>query len=89
MPNRSLSENSPLLPEEVTLHRLLNNSAFQPEVIAELVSAYHAAVRELQAEDAAEGVSTDAVAATVIDIARSGARDSAMIAAETVARLRK
>jgi hypothetical protein len=74
---------------KMPIHRLLQNSAFQPEQIAELVTAYHAAVRDLQAADGVNSASKEEIAATVIEVAQTGVRDAAAIAEEAVARLRK
>jgi hypothetical protein len=71
------------------IHSLLENSAFSPEEIAELIVAYHAAVRDLQSANGADRATNETIASIVLEVAKTGEREADMIAEKVVARLRK
>jgi hypothetical protein len=62
----------------MTIHRLLQNSAFAPEDIAALVAAYDECLRTLKLRDRSDPI-TEIVAKKIIEIAQTGIRDSAQL----------
>jgi hypothetical protein len=75
--------------KSLPIHRLLENSAFDPERVAAMVQAYETAVRGLSERDGASRASDKVIAQTVIEIAQTGERDASIIAEKTVARLHR
>lgn len=63
----------------MTIHRLLRNTAFGPEEIARLVTAYEGALRALGLKDRSDPI-TQLVAEKIIAIGQLGIEDPAEIA---------
>ena len=62
----------------MAIYRLLQNSAFTPEDIAPLVTAYEDCLRRLKLSDRSDPI-TEMVAKKIIEIAQTGIRDSAQL----------
>jgi hypothetical protein len=62
----------------MAIYRLLQQTAFTPEDITLLVTAYEDCLRELGLADQSDS-KTDAVARAVIEIAQTGVRDPSRI----------
>ena len=62
----------------MAIHRLLEGSAFAPDDIARLTSAYEEALRVLNLNDRADSL-TEIVAKRIIEVAQTGVRDPARI----------
>lgn len=58
----------------MAIYRLLQQTAFTPEDISLLVTAYEDCLRELKSTDQSE-LKTEAIARAVIEIAQTGVRD--------------
>jgi hypothetical protein len=70
----------------VALYRLLQNSAFGPDEIESLTTAYADALRVLGLVDRTDAI-TEIVAKKVIEIAQTGERDPLRIRARAIADL--
>jgi hypothetical protein len=68
----------------MAIYRLLQNSAFGPEEIARMTTAYEDALRVLGLTDRADPM-TEILAKKIIEIAQTGERDPARICANAVA----
>ena len=79
----------PLMGESMPIHRLVENSAFQPEEIAVMISAYERAARELTLADGESRESNERIATMIIELAQTGERDGSIIAEKTIARLHR
>lgn len=62
----------------MAIHRLLQNSAFAPEDIVPLVTAYEDCLRILKLSDRSDPI-TEMVAKKIIEIAQTGIRDSVQL----------
>ena len=62
----------------MAIYRLLQNSAFTPEDIAPLVTAYEDCLRALKLTDRSDPI-TEIVAKKIIELAQTGIRDSARL----------
>jgi len=71
----------------MTIHRLLRNTASDPETITTIADAFERACRELGLIDRKDPA-RDAVARKVIEIAQAGERDGARLRERTVAALK-
>jgi hypothetical protein len=71
----------------VAIYRLLQNSAFEPEDIERLASAYEMARRALKLKDRNDPI-TDTVARKIIDVAQTGEKDPERICAQAIERIR-
>jgi hypothetical protein len=70
----------------MAIYRLLQKSAFDPDDIKRMTSAYEQALVELGLQDRNDPL-TDTVAKLIIEMAQSGERDSKMICAHALRRL--
>jgi hypothetical protein len=68
----------------VAIYRLLQNSAFGPEEIERMTTAYEDALRALGLTNRADPI-TEIVAKKIIEIAQTGERDPARIRAQALA----
>jgi len=68
----------------MTIYRLLQKSAFGPEEIERMTTAYEDALRVLRLTDRADPL-TEILAKKIIEIAQTGERDPARICANAVA----
>lgn len=68
----------------MVIYRLLQNSAFGPEEINFMTTAYEDALRVLGLTDRADPL-TEILAKKIIEIAQTGERDPARIRAQAVA----
>jgi hypothetical protein len=62
----------------MTIHRMLEKTAFGPEEIACLVAAYEQALRELSLNDRDDPL-TQLIAKKIIKVGQTGVRDPAQI----------
>jgi hypothetical protein len=60
------------------IYRLLQNSAFAPEDITPLVTAYEHCLRSLKLSDRSDPI-TEIVAKKIIELAQTGIRDAAQL----------
>jgi len=72
----------------MAIHRLFQRSAFSPEDIKRLETAYDAALRALQLSDRSDP-QTEIVAKRIIEIAQTGIRDPAKLCALAIEGLDK
>ena len=70
----------------MALYRLLQNSAFGPDEIERMTTAYADALRVLELVDRTDAI-TEIVAKKVIEIAQTGERDPLRIRARAIADL--
>ena len=68
----------------MAIYRLLQNSAFGPEEIERMTTAYEDALRALGLADRADPM-TEILAKKIVEIAQTGERDPARIRAQAVA----
>lgn len=68
----------------MAIYRLLQNSAFGPEEIERMTTAYEDALRILGLTDRADPM-TEILAKKIVEIAQTGERDPAQIRARAVA----
>jgi hypothetical protein len=68
----------------MAIYRLLQNSAFGPEEIQRMTTAYEEALRVLGLTDRADPM-TEILAKKIIEIAQTGERDPVRIRAQAVA----
>ena len=71
----------------MAIYRLLQNSAFEPEDIARLASAYELALNILKLESQNDPF-TETVARKIIDVAQTGEKSPERICAQAVERIR-
>jgi hypothetical protein len=71
----------------MAIHRLLQNSAFEPDHIAEIVRAYEAACAQLGLTDRRSDPFTETIAGVIITIAQTGVTSADDICAQALARL--
>lgn len=70
----------------MTIYRLLQNSAFEPDDIDRMGSAYEQALLQLGLKDRTDPLTTT-VARQIIEIAQTGQRDPALLCALALRRL--
>jgi hypothetical protein len=70
----------------VAIYRLLQNSAFEPEDISRLTTAYERALKQLRLEDRTDPL-TETVAKHIIEAAQNGEKDPERICALALERL--
>jgi hypothetical protein len=70
----------------VAIYRLLQRSAFDPDDIKRMTSAYEQALGELGLQDRNDPL-TETVAKLIIEMAQTGEKDSKMICALALGRL--
>ena len=68
----------------MAIYRLLQNSAFGPEEIERMTTAYEDALRALGLTDRVDPM-TEILAKKIVEIAQTGERDPARIRAQAVA----
>jgi len=71
----------------MTIHRLLRNTAFEPETVAAMADAFEQVCRELGLIER-DNPARDTVARKVIEIAQAGERDGARLRERTLAALK-
>jgi hypothetical protein len=64
----------------LAIHRLLQNSAFEPEDISRLTTAYERALKQLRLEDRNDPL-TETIARHIIEAAQNGEKDPERICA--------
>jgi hypothetical protein len=62
----------------MTIHRVLRDHAFDPEMVAVMASAFEAALRKLELTNRADPV-TEIVARKIIELAQQGERDPGLL----------
>jgi hypothetical protein len=72
----------------MTIHRLLQNTAFGPDEIAVMVAAFEDALRELGLSNRADPA-TEIVAEKIIELAQCGERDRARLCQQAVELVRR
>jgi len=71
----------------VAIYRLLQSSAFEPDDIERMASAYELARRALKLKDRNDPI-TETVARKIIDVAQTGEKDPERICAQAIERIR-
>lgn len=69
------------------IYRLLQNMPFEPEEVANLVTAYERALKEIGLVDRNDPIA-EMVAKKVMEVAQRGVRDAAQISELTIKELR-
>ena len=71
----------------MAIYRLLQSSAFEPDDIERMASAYELARRALKLKDRNDPI-TETVARKIIDVAQTGEKDPERICAQAIERIR-
>ena len=70
----------------MAIQRLLQNSAFEPEQIAYMATAYEGALHELELANRTDPI-TEIIAKKIIEIAQTGERDPLQMRGRAIAEL--